>query len=77
MISGEHAALFEKVLTDFIVFFFKTRNINMSSDTAMSYSRFIRKNIVENLSKYLQSQSQNAQELIADAEVTTDSLFGS
>ena len=61
-------------ITDFVYFFFQSRNIIISISTTESYARFILKNIQENLQKSL---SQHPDIDILNREDITDSvLFG-
>ena len=46
-------------ITDFVYFFFQTRNIIISVSTTESYARFILKNIRENLEKSVQKNPDN------------------
>lgn len=76
LISGQELANIEKNFTTFIIFFFQTRNIKIDDATARNYARFILKNLRDNLFKYLQSQSENIQELLSDATTDVNDFFG-
>lgn len=75
IISGNDLKLVEQSLSELLIFFFHSRNISINHSTAENYARFIVKNVRDNIQKYLHSQNQNVQELIADATIDANDLF--
>lgn len=76
ILSSSSKNIFEENFCRLLVFFFETRNIKIDDNTAMNYTRFILKNTRNNLDKFLEMQSKNVQELIADATIEAGDLFG-
>lgn len=65
----------QRVLADFLIFFFQSRNIKIQYETATNYSNFIMQNLLKNLVEFL---SQNGDEnILQDIEnISVDDLFG-
>lgn len=76
MISSKHLALTERVLTDFLIFFFAMRNVKIPTEKSREYARFIIKNMSTKIQSFLQIQEKSLQELMADLELKNDDLFG-
>lgn len=74
-LEWENASLTQKVLADFLIFFFDGRNIMFPPEVAQKYAQFIKINIVKKLQKYLAIQQESIQELISDSKISTDNLF--
>lgn len=76
MISWEHALVIEGIMSHILIFFFSGRNILLDEKKSREYARFIIKNIHEKLQKYCELQDRAMRELMTDAELTSDDLFG-
>lgn len=76
MMRGQHSALIERILSNFLIFFFGMRNVILPEHKAREFAKFIKKNISDKLEKYFAIQEKNIHELITDIEFNSDDLFG-
>lgn len=65
----------KKAIAEFFVFFFSSRNVSMDMPTAESYARFIQKNILKSIQKYLHHQDVDVVLLEDNNEIDNTTLF--
>lgn len=68
----------EWIVADFFIFFFRTRNLDMSRSTGQAYASFIQKNLMHVLAKYIVAYQQGAnieENLLQETSLTADDLF--
>ena len=66
MMRGQYSALIERILSNFLIFFFGMRNVILPKHKARKFAKFIKKNISDKLEKYFAIQEKNIHELITD-----------
>lgn len=76
-ISTDKKILIHNILSRFLIFFFKTRNVIISEEKSLEYAGFIQKNLINLLQKYIETQQEIVNSLLEDISLSSDDLFRS
>lgn len=65
----------ESAISDFLVFFFAMRNVQISTEKAREYARFIGKNLVNTLEIFLKNIDKKSESILEDSRLSNEDLF--